>query len=166
MLNRVIKTITKYPFMILITVTIVIVLVLSLWIGMRLSPNRINLNNFNLNNNLKLEITNIYSKNGYVYIEGYSYDTNSLEEYINYISGSGNGYRVDNTLFIEHDNEYYSILTTPQFFSNLYDENGNTIGYSGFVSRIDIDSIGSQFRLGVLTDEDEYIILSEYYSYE
>jgi len=169
MLNSFIQKIRKYPFVILISAISIIVLTLYLYIEIRLLPKQINLDGTIQNNNIVFGITNVYTDRRFVYIEGYAYDSNSLIEYDNYISGKGMSYLINNSLFLVSKDSFIEILTTPKSLPNIIDENMLNVGYSGFISKIDKKYIENEFKIGVfinLNNSRTYRILNESFIYE
>lgn len=166
MLNKILDKVRIYPFLVLFMTVCILLLLLTFNIFISLEPKKIDLNDYKKDVEIILVITNLYTDQEFLYIEGYAYSKKSIEEYDNYNTGKGKSYNINNTLIIGFNNEFKSIITTPNILNEIFDDEMNNIGYTGFLSKVKKSKISKPFKIGVIVNEKDYKILDENFDYE
>lgn len=107
-----------------------------------------------INDSIVFEILKVEENYDYFIIEGYAYDPQRIIQYYNYVSGFGESYPVNSSIFIKDEEGVLVFYTSPISIQGIFDKNGKSVHYTGFHAKVKKAEVQSNWdgSIGVLID--------------
>lgn len=129
---------------------------IQLTISMKLKPISIVLDDARYDASIVFKIVKIEETEEFYLLEGYAFDPFSRVQYNNYVSGFGESYRVDSSIFIKDENQALVFYTSPIAIQDVFDKDGRSVHYTGFHAKIVKKSVPQNWdgSVGVIIDNE------------